>query len=365
MNNEEKTNSLRPENVPSTITVSKQEREALPEADPEDANSSVPIAIERLESVEAIEQQDAPDGSPSSAAEPALRTNEVESPITVKPALMTKHHSFFEEQFLPVIEMAPHIMRHRTRREVLVFGIGAVATAAGTGFLLPQATLDRVNVRQNMNSRGKEWFLNKALRIDDDVAEALYSQNRRVPTYTKSEITPIKNNYNGATPEPWYISGWKLTLDGLFSGLSVALDIRTLMSRLSLHEQITRFVCVEGWSAIAWWAGLRFDDLLRAYPPKSKAKWARMESSVNLDNSGNPDPYFISVDLATARHPQTLLATHHNGQPLTVEHGAPLRLLVPVKLGLKNVKAITRITYSEEEPRDYWTQFGYSSYDGI
>lgn len=122
---------------------------------------------------------------------------------------------------------------------------------------------------------------------------------------------------------------------------------------------------MEGWSAIAWWAGLKFDDLLRAYPPLPQAKWARVESSVNLDNSGNPDPYFVSIDLETARHPQTLLVTHHSGAPLTVEHGAPLWLLVPVKLGLKNVKAITRITYSVKEPRDYWTPYGYSSYDGI
>jgi DMSO/TMAO reductase YedYZ molybdopterin-dependent catalytic subunit len=76
-------------------------------------------------------------------------------------------------------------------------------------------------------------------------------------------------------------------------------------------------------------------------------------------------PYFMLLDLATARHPQTLLATHLNGQPLTVDHGAPLRLLVPVKLGLKNVKAITRITYVAEEPRDYWAERGYSRYDGI
>jgi len=137
------------------------------------------------------------------------------------------------------------------------------------------------------------------------------------------------------------------------------------MNRFTMHEPITRLVCVEGWSAIAWWAGLRFDDLLRAYPPISQAKWARVESSVNLDASGNPDPYFASIDLATVRHPQTLLATHLSGQPLTVEHGAPLRLLVPVKLGLKNVKAVTRITYSAEEPGDYWAQYGYSSYDGI
>jgi len=217
----------------------------------------------------------------------------------------------------------------------------------------------------NMDSPGKEWFLNKALRIDDDVAEALYSANRSVPTYTKSQITPIKNNYNGVTPDPGYISGWNLTLDGLASGVSVSLDIRNLVTRFSVHEQITRLVCVEGWSAVAWWAGLRFDDLLRTYRPVSQAKWARVESSVNLDVSGNPDPYFMSLDLATAGHLQTLLATHLNGQPLSVDHGAPLRLLVPVKLGLKNVKAITKITYSAEEPKDYWAERGYSRYDGI
>jgi len=222
-----------------------------------------------------------------------------------------------------------------------------------------------LGVRRNVDSPGKEWFLNQALRIDDDVAEALYSVNRRVPTYTKSQITPLKNNYNGATPDPGYIPGWKLTLDGLASGLGISLDIRNLLTRFSVHEQITRLVCVEGWSAVAWWAGLRLDDLIRAYPPMSRAKWARVESSVNLDASGNPDPYYMSLDLATARHPQTLLATHFNGQALTVDHGAPLRLLVPVKLGLKNVKAVTGITYLAAEPRDYWAERGYSRYDGV
>jgi DMSO/TMAO reductase YedYZ molybdopterin-dependent catalytic subunit len=110
---------------------------------------------------------------------------------------------------------------------------------------------------------------------------------------------------------------------------------------------------------------LRFADLLRAYPPISRAKWARVESAVNLDPWGNADPYFMSIDLDTARHPQTLLATHFHGEPLTVEHGAPLRLLVPVKLGLKNVKAITRISYVAEKPKDYWADRGYSYYDGI
>jgi DMSO/TMAO reductase YedYZ molybdopterin-dependent catalytic subunit len=319
MNNEEKRDSLEPKGISSTGAESEQEMAPLAEA----------------------------------------------SPIIVKPVPAERQHCFFEERPLPAIKMVPRIMRNRTRREVLAFGIGAAVVATGAAYLLPQSTLSRLGVRREMNARGKEWLLNKALRLDDDVAEALYSHNRMVPTYTRAQITTIKNNYNGATPEPGYISGWNLRLEGLASGLSVSLDIRKLMNRFCVHEQITRFVCVEGWSAIAWWAGLRFDDLLRAYPPNSQAKWARVESSVNLDNSGNPDPYFVSIDLATARHPQTLLATHHDGHPLTLEHGAPLRLLVPVKLGLKNVKAITRITYSAEEPRDYWASYGYSSYDGI
>jgi DMSO/TMAO reductase YedYZ molybdopterin-dependent catalytic subunit len=293
------------------------------------------------------------------------RTDGAASSVAVESLAMKKAQGFFEERSLPAIEMTPGRLRYLTRRDVLLFGAGAVAALAGGGFLLPQDTLSRLGVRRNTDSPGKEWFLNKALRIDDDVAEALYSRDRRVPTYTKSQITPLKNNYNGATPDPGYISGWNLTLDGLASGLSISLDIRNLTTRFSMHEQITRLVCVEGWSAIAWWAGLRFDDLLRAYPPMSQAKWVRVESSVNLDASGNPDIYFMSLDLATARHPQTLLATHLNGQALTVDHGAPLRLLVPVKLGLKNVKAITRLTYVAEEPRDYWAERGYSRYDGI
>jgi DMSO/TMAO reductase YedYZ molybdopterin-dependent catalytic subunit len=260
--------------------------------------------------------------------------------------MSTKNRGFFGERSLPTFEVDSKFLHRRTRRDLLLFGAGTVAALAGARSLLPNA-------------------LRVALRIDDEVAESLYSPHRPVPTYTKSEITPLKNNYNGATPDPSYISGWHLTLDGLASGVSVALDIRSLMTHFWIHEQITRLVCVEGWSAVAWWAGLRFDDLLRAHPPASQAKWVRVESSVNLDAAGNPDPYYVSLDLATARHPQTLLATHFNGKPLTVEHGAPLRLVAPMKLGLKNLKAITKLTYVAREPQDYWAERGYSHYDGI
>jgi DMSO/TMAO reductase YedYZ molybdopterin-dependent catalytic subunit len=345
----------------------KQETAELPEASPQDVSPSFPKATENAkpEALEATKQRVEADRSPSSSVAHDPPADEPVSSVALKSVSMKKPQSFVAERLLPAIEMAPRVLRNQSRRDFLVFGTGALATLAGAGILLPQETLSRMGIHRNMDSPAKEWFLNRALRLDDDVAEALYSVNRSVPTYTKSQITPLKNNYNGSTPDPGYISGWKLTLAGLASGLSISLDIRNLLTRFPVHEQITRLVCVEGWSAIAWWAGLRFDDLLRSYPPMSQANWARVESSVNLDASGNPDPYFMSIDLATARHPQTLLATHFNGQLLTVDHGAPLRLLVPMKLGLKNVKAITRITYVAEEPRDYWAERGYSYYDGI
>jgi hypothetical protein len=302
---------------------------------------------------------------PPSSVRPRPQPGPLSPSETSKVAPQANVKRFFEEQAPGVIEVAPHVLRHWTRRDLLLFGAGSIAALAGFGYLLPQDTLERLGVRLNTHSPRKEWFFNRALRLDDDVAEALYSPKRMVPTYTKSQITPLMNNYNGVTPDPSYIPGWKLTLEGLASGLSVSLDLRTLLTRFTSHEQITRLVCVEGWSAIAWWSGLKFDDLLHAYPPMSQARWARVESSVNLDSDGNPDPYYMSLDLPTARHPQTLLATHYNGKPLTVEHGAPLRLLVPVKLGLKNVKAVTKITYTAGEPKDYWAERGYSRYDGI
>ena len=279
--------------------------------------------------------------------------------------LMKKFPGAFSEPPAERIEVEPSTLRRWTRRNLLIFGAGALATLAVGGSQLPREVLERLGLDPLKTGSDDKWLLNKALQLDDDVATALYSQDHLVPTYTKSQITPLKNNYNGATPDPAYIPEWRLTLDGLSSGLTVSLGIGMLLAHHQIHDQITRLVCVEGWSAIAWWSGLRFDDLLHAYPPVPQAKWAHIESSVNLDANGNPDPYFVSIDLLTAQHPQTLLATHLNGQPLTVEHGAPLRLLVPVKLGLKNIKAITRITYTKDEPLDYWAQRGYSRYDGI
>jgi DMSO/TMAO reductase YedYZ molybdopterin-dependent catalytic subunit len=255
--------------------------------------------------------------------------------------------------------------RFKTRRDLLLFGIGSIAAIRGLTWALPASTQVRLGIKGAQDSATKEAILNRALHFDDNVAESLQSAGRNVKTYGKHEITELKNNYAGMTPDPSYIPDWKLTLSGLASGSEEVLSMRSLRMRFPLHEQITRLVCVEGWSAVAWWDGFPFSELLRAFPPSSQARFAKVESGVNLDAAGNPDPYYVSLDLGTARHPQTLLATHFKGAELGPEHGAPLRLVAPMKLGLKNVKAITRITYTGDEPTDYWAERGYSRFDGL
>ena len=294
-------------------------------------------------------------------------------PLPAKP----KKRGWLAERPEVAIEVPRRRLRAQSRRDFLIFTAGVAAAAAGAWWLLPDRTrarlapgkafdaLDSLAARAGLTGARRENVLNRALTLDDDVAEALYSKNRSVRTYDRSGVTPLRNNYDGQTPGPEYLATWRLHLSGLASGRSESLSIEDLLARFKHHEQVTRLVCVEGWSAIAWWGGIRFAEFLEAFPPAPVTRWAAMRSAVNLDGAGRPDPYYVSIDLGTARHPQTLLATHFAGKPLPLEHGAPLRLLVPMKLGLKNIKAVTDIAYTAGEPADYWNERGYSKYDGL
>jgi hypothetical protein len=130
---------------------------------------------------------------------------------------------------------------------------------------------------------------------------------------------------------------------------------------LPRHELVTQFKCIEGWSEIVHWAGVRMADFLDAYPPElidgKEPKYVYMET---------PDgDYYTGYDLNVCRHPQTLLVTEMMGAPLTQFHGAPLRLHTPTKYGYKQIKRIGLIAYTNEKPDDYWTKLGYDWYAGL
>lgn len=324
-------------------------------------DDAAPVAVPKSEAVTAV-PADAPpkaDAVPTAAVKGPLMADKI-APRELEP-----------------VQVPVKSLKNQSRRDFLIYGAGIAAAAFSFVWLLPDETRARLHLKPVAATTRKAKLLDKTLKFDDDVAEDLFSPNRTVPTYALSRAaTDLRNNYDGQTPDPSYIPDWHMTVVGLASGKVeklTASDIQNLVTHYGgRHDQVTRLVCVEGWSMIAGWGGLRFADFLEAYPPMPGAKWARLDSSLNLDSDGNPDPYYVSLDLPTARQPQTLLATHQNDAnqqmiPLTVEHGAPLRLMVPVKLGLKNIKAITKITYTVEQPKDYWSSEdrGYSHYDGL
>lgn len=317
---------------------------------------------------------------PAAAAPLSPRTEERTAPDESPPPPAPRRgwlDALAEQPEVP-IEIPRRKLITDSRRDFLLISAGALASLAGAWWLLPERTKSRLLPRNAMNrldtlaaraglSRERaERVLDRALTFDDDVAEALYSKDRRVRTYDRADVTrQLKNNYHGRTPGPGNLASWALNVTGLASGRDERLAIDDLRGRFAYHDQVTRLVCVEGWSAIAWWGGLRFADFLKAYPPAPGAKWAALRSTMSLDAHGEPETYFVSIDLETARHPQTLLTTHRNHRPLDLAHGAPLRLIAPMKLGLKNIKAITDIAYTAEEPPDYWARLGYSRYDGL
>jgi hypothetical protein len=144
-------------------------------------------------------------------------------------------------------------------------------------------------------------------------------------------------------------------------------DVRTL-PRI---EMITEFKCIEGWSEIVYWGGARLRDFLEAFPPRIEDA-SRLHSS-EFEN-GLPEyiafetpngQYYVGIERQVALHPQTLLAYEMNGQPLTPDHGAPLRLVTPLKYGIKQIKQIGRIIYTNARPRDYWHEQGYDYYAGL
>jgi len=131
--------------------------------------------------------------------------------------------------------------------------------------------------------------------------------------------------------------------------------------KLPRHELVTEFKCIEGWSEVVHWAGVRLVDLLDLYPPAQvngrDPKFVYMETPYG--------DYYCGYDLSACRHPQSLLVTEMAGKPLTQLHGAPLRLHMPIKYGYKQIKRIGLIAYTDERPDDYWTKLGYDWYAGL
>lgn len=150
-------------------------------------------------------------------------------------------------------------------------------------------------------------------------------------------------------------------------GLLLSLDDIRALPRV---EMTTELKCIEGWSVIVNWVGARFADFAAQFQPATRNGGApdarnRPEDLVRYVSLVTPDGgYYVGMDMPSALHPQTLLCYEMNGQPLNAPHGAPLRLVTPVKYGIKHIKRIGRIGFTNTRPADFWAERGYDWYSG-
>jgi DMSO/TMAO reductase YedYZ molybdopterin-dependent catalytic subunit len=163
------------------------------------------------------------------------------------------------------------------------------------------------------------------------------------------------------------LADWKLEVTGLVAAPK-AYTMDALRREFPVTRHITRHDCVEGWSAIAEFAGVKLSDFLAAVKPTPEARYVVFHSADRADDGSS---FYGSLALDEAAHPQTILAYDMNGSPVTLEHGAPLRLRVPTQLGYKSTKFIQRIELVASlagiggGKGGYWEDQGYEHYAGI
>lgn len=201
--------------------------------------------------------------------------------------------------------------------------------------------------------------LRRALNKTELFFRNLFSHNHLARTYApeRAAADVRVNGDIGIEDEDFDQENWRLSiLNGKKEILKVNMvDIRQLPKTAIVFD----FKCVEGWDQIQHWAGVRFTDFIAHYKLQEEAK-------MQYVGMQTPDgAYYVGLDMDSALHPQTLLAYEMNGQPITPEHGAPLRLIIPVKYGIKNLKRIGTITFGNQRPPDYWAEQGYDYYSGL
>jgi DMSO/TMAO reductase YedYZ molybdopterin-dependent catalytic subunit len=149
---------------------------------------------------------------------------------------------------------------------------------------------------------------------------------------------------------------WKLQVVNPAKNQTFYVDIEDIKA-LPKEDIVFDFKCIEGWTEVVHYGGTRLSHFLEKYNLGTKGNTADFYKYLGLET---PDgAYYVGLDMKSAMHPQTLLCYEMNGGSLPQEHGAPLRLIIPVKYGVKNLKRIGKLFLSDTPPRDYWHELGY------
>ncbi|MFY9531178.1 MAG: molybdopterin-dependent oxidoreductase [Candidatus Acidiferrales bacterium] len=204
----------------------------------------------------------------------------------------------------------------------------------------------------------RDPLLEAGVRFSDWASAGWFRRNHLAPTYADSALTPLDRFYVNTydVDDPGVdLDKWTLTVTGDVDrpGRYTLAEIQSLPKL----TQNTRHVCVEGWDVIGRFGGARVSDFLQLAGASLNAKFLYFECA---------DDYYESLDMASALHPQSLLCYEMYDRPLTREHGAPLRLCVPTKIGYKQAKYLTSLRVTDVVPKaGYWEDQDYPAYYGL
>jgi DMSO/TMAO reductase YedYZ molybdopterin-dependent catalytic subunit len=251
-------------------------------------------------------------------------------------------------------------LRRLSRRSFLWGAAAATACIGGWRWLVTRRGDD-----------GIPWPLRRAHEINEQLARDYFRGSRLSPSFPRELARePRPNGFRGLE-DSLDAANWRLNVSGLADKQNTELQL-TLdqIKDLPRVEMVTELKCIEGWSAVVQWAGARFADFINVYrpetrsgdPPDPQRAPEYLVGYVSLETEDGH--YYVGLDMESALHPQTLLCYEMNGEPLTEPHGAPLRLAIPVKYGIKNIKRIGTIRFTDRRPPDYWAERGYDWYAG-
>ncbi len=200
--------------------------------------------------------------------------------------------------------------------------------------------------------------LRKALDANESIFLGMFNNNHLSKTYPKSLAVPrVRVNGNYGLNEDFDPATWSLQLvKSAGDTLLISLDE---IKKLPKTEIVFDFKCIEGWSQVTHWGGVKFSDFVKYYG---------LEEQTQLQFAGfiTPDEdYYVGIDMKSMMHPQTMLCYEMNDKPLPLNQGFPLRLIIPVKYGVKHLKRIGRMYFSNQRPPDFWYERGYDYFCGL
>ena len=207
------------------------------------------------------------------------------------------------------------------------------------------------------DSFSAEEMLTQVSKFNDAVQAAIFNPNAMAPTFPESAITkPFPFNAYYDLDDAPEVDGkaWKLEVRGLVDNKkSWTLDELYALPHV---KQVTRHICIEGWSAIGKWTGVRLAEFLRRIGADTRAKYVWFQCA---------EGYSTTIDMASALHPQTQLTFKFDDQILPRKYGFPMKCRMPTKLGFKNPKHVIGIWVQDNNPGGYWEDRGYNWFSGL